>query len=85
MTECNIQMGDLAAISGAVLAEIVIGVLCDLVGPRLSHAGLLLVTAPIIFAAGLVTNAVGFIAFRYKILIDVQFSSVCHGQLGPHT
>lgn len=72
LTDSNIEMAGVAAMSGVVFARIVTGVLCDLIGPRLSHAGVLLLTAPVILATGLVTDAVGFIACRYCLLINLH-------------
>eukprot|EP01024_Parvocaulis_polyphysoides_P070983 TRINITY_DN87_c0_g1_i8.p1 TRINITY_DN87_c0_g1~~TRINITY_DN87_c0_g1_i8.p1 ORF type:complete len:497 (-),score=97.17 TRINITY_DN87_c0_g1_i8:316-1806(-) len=68
----NLQKADLgnagvAAVTGTILARVVMGSVCDTFGPRYGHAVLNMGVAPAVAGMALVTNAVGFLMCRLII------------------
>lgn len=64
LTTRDIGAAGIAAVSGVISARIVMGVMCDTIGPRYGHAGLMLLTAPAMFGMSLVSNDAEFIVCR---------------------
>ncbi|KAK1325506.1 High affinity nitrate transporter 2.7 [Acorus calamus] len=56
-----------ASFSGIVLARLLIGPVCDLLGPRAATAAVSLSTAPFVFALSAVGSPAAFIAVRFFI------------------
>eukprot|EP01025_Chloroclados_australasicus_P010936 TRINITY_DN1465_c0_g1_i4.p2 TRINITY_DN1465_c0_g1~~TRINITY_DN1465_c0_g1_i4.p2 ORF type:complete len:102 (-),score=15.12 TRINITY_DN1465_c0_g1_i4:99-404(-) len=68
----NLQKADLgnagiAAVTGTVLARVVMGSVCDTFGPRYGHAVLNMGVAPAVVGMALVTDNVGFLLCRLII------------------
>ncbi|CAI0554293.1 unnamed protein product [Linum tenue] len=61
LTATNIGNAGIASVSGAVFARIVMGTACDMVGPRLASASLVLITAPAVFFTPLATSSASFV------------------------
>ncbi|GAQ80134.1 nitrate transporter [Klebsormidium nitens] len=56
-----------ASVTGTIFARLLMGSLCDSIGPRFGHAFLMLLTAPATFSMAAVDNATGFIICRMCI------------------
>lgn len=65
LTATDIGNAGIAAVSGAVFARIVMGTACDLFGPRLATASLILATAPVVFCTAVINSAVSFLLVRF--------------------
>ncbi|XP_047312482.1 high affinity nitrate transporter 2.5-like [Impatiens glandulifera] len=61
------QIGDagIAAVSGAVFARITMGTACDLVGPRLASASLILLTVPAVYCTSIIDSSITFFLVRF--------------------
>lgn len=64
LTSTDVGSAGIAAVTGVISARIIMGAMCDMIGPRYGHAGLMLLTAPAVFGMSLVTNGVEFIICR---------------------
>ncbi|KAE9454629.1 hypothetical protein C3L33_13465, partial [Rhododendron williamsianum] len=74
LTATDIGNSGIAAVSGAMFARIVMGTACDLFGPRLASASLILATAPVVFCTAMVNSAVSFLLVRFfTVLTQVIF------------
>lgn len=67
LTIVDLGNAGVAAVSGTILARIVMGYVCDAFGPRYGHGVLMLGTAPAVFAMAVVGDAAGFIVSRMVI------------------
>ncbi|CAI5950699.1 unnamed protein product [Closterium sp. NIES-64] len=67
LTKAEIANAGIAAVVGAVVSRLVMGTVCDLVGPRYGTSFLLIATVPCVAAMASVTNAAGFIICRFFI------------------
>ena len=61
----------IATVVGAIGARVIIGAICDTVGPRMATAGVLLLIAPPVFCASLIVDRGGIIAVRFFIGIGL--------------
>ena len=63
------QLGNagLAAVTGVILARVMMGTVCDTIGPRLGMAFILLLSAPFCFAMSMVQSFEGFVICRLGI------------------
>ncbi|XP_052206260.1 high affinity nitrate transporter 2.5 [Diospyros lotus] len=65
LTATDIGNAGIAAVSGAVFARVAMGSACDLFGPRLASAGLILLTAPAVFCGAIADSAAAFLMVRF--------------------
>ncbi|XP_043705782.1 high affinity nitrate transporter 2.5-like [Telopea speciosissima] len=65
LTATDIGNAGIASVSGAVFARLAMGTACDLVGPRLASASLILLTAPAVYFTSCANSAVSFLLVRF--------------------
>ncbi|PSS28507.1 High affinity nitrate transporter 2.5 like [Actinidia chinensis var. chinensis] len=65
LTSTDIGNAGIASVSGAVFARITMGTACDLFGPRLASASLILLTAPAVFFTAIANSPVSFLMVRF--------------------
>nr|QNO58391.2 hypothetical protein [Hakea prostrata] len=65
LTDTDIGNAGIASVSGAVFARLAMGTACDLVGPRLASASLLLITSPVVYFTSCANSAVSFLLVRF--------------------
>ncbi|KAK9117216.1 hypothetical protein Sjap_016163 [Stephania japonica] len=61
----DIGNAGIASVSGAVFARVAMGTACDLVGPRLASACLILLTAPAVFFFSAASSPISFLLLRF--------------------
>ncbi|KAK9119769.1 hypothetical protein Scep_017862 [Stephania cephalantha] len=65
LTATDIGNAGIASVSGAVFARVAMGTACDLVGPRLASACLILLTAPAVYFFSAASSPVSFLLVRF--------------------
>ncbi|KAA0034296.1 hypothetical protein IC582_023189 [Cucumis melo] len=65
LTDTDIGNAGIASVSGAVFARIMMGSACDLVGPRIASASLILITSPAVYLTSIVSSPVTFFLARF--------------------
>ncbi|WJX93424.1 hypothetical protein P8452_74948 [Trifolium repens] len=65
LTATDIGNAGVASVSGAVFARIAMGTACDLVGPRLASAALILLTSPAVYCTSIINSATSFLLVRF--------------------
>ncbi|KAG5230195.1 high-affinity nitrate transporter family protein [Salix suchowensis] len=65
LTASDIGNAGIASVSGAVFARIAMGTACDLFGPRLASASLILLTAPAVYFTSIASSSTSFLLVRF--------------------
>ncbi|GMH43290.1 hypothetical protein BSKO_11212 [Bryopsis sp. KO-2023] len=77
LTSTDLGSAAIASVSGVISARIGTGALCDMIGPKFASGGIMLLTAPAVFASSLVNTASGFIACRFLIGFSLATFVAC--------
>lgn len=65
LTATDIGNAGIASVSGAIFARIAMGTVCDLFGPRLASASLILITAPAVYFTSIASSPISFLLLRF--------------------
>lgn len=65
LTATDIGNAGIASVSGAILARLCMGTACDLVGPRLASASLILITTPAVYCTSLIDSPASYLLARF--------------------
>lgn len=65
LTSTDIGNAGIASVSGAVFARVAMGSACDMFGPRLASASLILLTAPAVYFTSIVSSPTSFLLVRF--------------------
>ncbi|PAN28968.1 hypothetical protein PAHAL_5G190400 [Panicum hallii] len=65
LTATDIGNAGIASVSGAVFARVAMGTACDLVGPRLASAAIILLTTPAVYCSAIIDSASSYLLVRF--------------------
>ncbi|PIA61805.1 hypothetical protein AQUCO_00200061v1 [Aquilegia coerulea] len=65
LTSSSIGTAGIASVSGAIAARVLMGALCDLVGPRLASASVILITSPAVYFFSSASSPTTFFLARF--------------------
>lgn len=65
LTSTDIGNAGIASVTGAVFARVAMGSACDMFGPRLASASLILLTAPAVYFTSIVSSPTSFLLVRF--------------------
>lgn len=65
LTATDIGNAGIASVSGAVFARVAMGTACDLVGPRLASAAIILLTTPAVYYSAVIDSASSYLLVRF--------------------
>ena len=77
LTKPQLGNAGLAAVTGTIICRVIMGSVCDIIGPRLGLSIILLATAPFCFAMALVTGFEGFLICRLGIGLGLATFVAC--------
>ncbi|KAG0593287.1 hypothetical protein KC19_1G318600 [Ceratodon purpureus] len=77
LTSADVSHSGIASVSGTILSRLIMGTVCDLVGPRYGCATLMLLTAPAVFAMATVSSPTGFVLTRFFISFSLASFVTC--------
>lgn len=79
----HVGYAGITAVAGTIAARVLMGSVCDAVGPRLGMSVVLLMTSPCIFGLALANKAIDFALLRFGIgfglsaFVACQFWTAC--------
>ena len=77
LTKPNLGDAGLAAVTGTIIARVIMGSVCDVVGPRYGLSIVLLLSAPFCFCMSYVEDAAGFLICRLGIGLGLSTFVAC--------